>query len=408
MANVLYVGQQRTRAYVGNIGIGTPSVGQILTVTYGGVWSISYTAITGDGAANVASSITSLMQAADGGFQESAYAVSGNASTVTVTGPDGGWPVTLALSGNMTSSLSNITTPLSPNDTGDSVNYSIGTLPSNGDRIIFEPGNPGPQFNVAALTGLSLTFDVRAGASPIGLPDQNPIGFREWRETHLRANSTSFIIAEDGSEQPGQFRFNGTCTTAATIVHTGTGQLSAVGSEPYELKGLPSNSTISINGGRLSLAPLTGQTGGAASVTVLNGGTFRAGFGSTLSTVIVNGSNIEIRANCPTLTTDGQAACVTLRNAAAVNALAIQGGTVSWASTGSPGNVTIGGGGTFDVSPAPAVVTLGVGNVTMEAGATLNDPLNRLGRPFNIQLLNCTINEVTITTGTSANVTVAA
>jgi trimeric autotransporter adhesin len=404
MAIVNYVGRQRRRAQVNTITIGSSTANQTFPVTYGGIWSVQYQALSTDTTATIAESLLELIRDAGGGFVESAWEIGVADNTIVMTGPFDGAPVAVSVSGgNGTISLSNTTSPLSPFDASDALNYSGNSLPSSGDRLMFEDGDTGPQYNLTALANIPLTYDRRAThTGQVGLPDLNSAGFREYRTTHLSANGTSLLFDENGSEQAGQYRLNWVSTAAVTITHTSQSQ--GLGDQVLEVKGLPSNSTINLAGGRLALAAGTQETGGASTVRI-SGGVFVAGMGATLSNITVDaGAVVELRASYTNLTVDG-AADVTVRGNAAGTTTTIQGGTVHWASTGNIGTAMVGGGGTLDVSPAPAATP--AGSVTLSAEATLNDPYSSLTRPLALILDNCTLQEVTIATGTGGNVTLS-
>ena len=407
MAIVNYVGRQRRRAQVNTITISSNTTAQTFPVTYGGLWSVQYQAVSGDTTATIASALLSLIQDADGGFVESGWEIGSANNTIVMTGPADGAPVTISVSGgNGTIAIANTTTPLSPYDASDTLNYSGNSLPSSGDRLVFEDSDAGPQYNLTALAGIPLTFDRRpTHTGRIGLPNTNDAGFAEYRTTHLSANGTALLFDENGSEQAGQYRVNWVSTSAVTVTHTSQSQGfgGQAGSEVLEIKGLPANSTINLAGGRLALAPGSSDTGGASTI-LIAGGVFSAGMGSTLANVTVAaGAIVELRAGYGNLTVDGTSDVTVRGNAASSCTTVIQGGTVHWASTGNIGTTTVGGGGVLDASPAPA--TFATGTITLAAASTLNDPYNRISRPCTLILNNCTLQEVTIATGTGGNVT---
>lgn len=406
MATKTWVGQAQVVRQVDTVTITAGDAATTYTVTIN-TKAVSYT-----GSATVATVAAGLQAAfaasADPEFREltSAY-VSG--ATFTVTGPADGAPFTLAVSvagGSGTISRTATTAATGPHDAGAAANYSGGSLPSAGDTLVFESSATSVLYNLTGLAAVALAAVVRrvSFTGTIGLPDVNPAGYREYRTRDLSLDAPAVTIEQSGQDQAQQIRLNSITASATTLTVIGDAAGGGVGAERVEVRGLPASSVVNVTGGSVAVAPLAGQSCTVATLRGLNA-TVRVGSGASLTTVNLQNCQARLEAGCTTLTID-QGGSVTTTGAAAVTNTNVDGGTLAWRSTGSPGTVKVGSGGVIDFSNAPAAVALGA-TAEVYAGATWSDPAGRVTTSFAVTVVRASVGEVSLDFGTGRTLTVS-
>lgn len=99
-----------------------------------------------------------------------------------------------------------------------------------------------------------------------------------------------------------------------------------------------------------------------------------------------------------------------MTDTAAATNTTVDGGTLNWRSTGSPGNTPlVGSGGVLDFSRAPGTVALGgAATATIAGGGAWRDPNSRVARPYLLAFERATLAEVQIDVGTGQTVEVQA
>jgi hypothetical protein len=328
------------------------------------------------------------------------FTFSASGSVLTCTGPADGRPVSIAFTaggGGVTVSVST-TNPTSPFDLGDGANYSGGSLPANGDVLVFDNSASPVLWNLNALASLTVSIVKRAGfTGQIGLSDTNDFGYPEYLPTHLATAGTSITIEDNGA----MCRLRSTASSAVTANLTGPGN-GQLGAESVEIHGTPASSVINMAGATLAFCPLSSQTGTAATVRCANS-VLRVGTGATLGAVNISDSQAVIASGYTTLFADRGSQVRVQGAAAAGTSTTNQGGTVVWASTGTPGAVTLGSDAVFDLSQAPSAMA--VGTVTLAEGSNLNNPFDRLTRPYTVAFTG-EVGRTTLDIGTGQTVTV--
>ena len=409
MAIVKWVGRAQAVAKYMTVVVGSATVGQARSITYDGI-TASYTVVTGDTVATVAAAVVAVAQALVAG-QWKELTVAQNSTTpaqIDILGPSDGAPVTLTVSSGMT--LATVTAETGPNDAAATANYSTGSLPGANDVLVFDRGAAfeGPKYNLTAIAALAdgglIVYPTYGGV--IGLPPVNAVnGYYEWRPRFLSVKATAIRIAQSSSNNANQFNILCVNVAATAIIVEGT-NISI--DDVLEVYGQVSTSSIVNSGGSVTVAKSIGQT---AVVPTINstGGRMNLGIGCTLTNLILDTSAVRISASYATLKmdrnsnviVDGVAACTTASPALGTT---VDEGTFSWQSSGALPVITVGSGGTLDTSLSPGVA---ITTLNLQAGATLNDPADRITKPFNIALVNCRPDEVTMTMGTGRTLTVA-
>jgi len=409
MAAVTYVGVQLAVAKVMTLTVTTADPTSAVTFTAGPTQSIAVKPSSST-VATAASDFAIALAAAGGAFSDMSYSASG--AVVTITGPADGAPFTFAKSdaGANSTTLATTVGPKSPSDVGDPANYSTGALPVTGvDSLTVENTAVPLLYNLDALAAITLTgFTRRAthtGAA--ALPTTNANGYPEYRPTELSVKCTSWLVEQGDSDAAGALRFKAIDPgSPVTVTVTGSGSNAPVGSEAVELEGLPASSVVDVAGASVAVAPLSGQ---ACTVATLKGNsaTVRVGASATLSgTVELEDAQARIAASWATsLSVDGTSQ-VEIAGAAGGPGPTIDGGTVTWKSTGNLSSApTVGGGGTLDFALAPAAVTI-TGTIQLYAGAALLDPYGRAGN-WAAKLNRCVLSEVTISSPGNKTITLS-
>lgn len=407
MADIFWLGKAQATPQVDTVVIGSHTAAQTFTATINGK-TITYIAGASDTTnALVATGLAAALDdSTEGEFTELDFEASG--ANVLVTGPDDGAPFTLTVGGTGTISTSTTTSPVSPSDIGNGANYSGGSLPAAADRLVLQGTDVPMKYNAGALTNAITVARFRSYTGSIGLPDINPNGYREYRTTHLALNATAIYFEEGNADSAGQFRLSGTSASACTVNVVGEGSSQQAGFEVLELKGFVANSVLNVTSGSVTVAPFAGQTSILTTIRGTNS-TITLGPGCTLSsgtTPTINLTNCTAVINTTYTTFTMNGGQTTVLGSAAATTQTVDGGILTWKSTGSLGTPEIGGGGTLDLSFAPAAVAAG-GTIKVNAGAAMLDPNGRIGTSYNIQLYRCDMNEVSLLIGNGKTIAVS-
>lgn len=398
MATIYWTGNQRARRRSYTFDVTTAAAGTITMTVNGKVEA--HTVTGSDTTTTAAAGAVRTWQASLVPEIAGQFEFSSSGATVTVLGPTDGRPVAASFGVTGSAVIGTVTavTPTSPFDAADDANYSGGSKPGDGDTLIFENTSVPCVYGLAQFTSNTVAFVKRATyTGQIGLADTNPLGFPEYLPTHFETAGTAVTVADNGVA----CRIKSTAGSAVTARVTGENG-GALGAETVEITGTPSSSVVSVTGGSLAFAPLTSQSAVAASLSVSDG-VLRTGPGAVPVALSIYNSTAQIGGNYTTLFMDrGSQVRVTLA-AAAATSTTNQGGTLVWASTGTPDALTIGSDGVVDF--AETVTSVAVDGIVMEEGSTLNNPYDKITRPYTVTLRG-EIARSTFDIGTGQNFTV--
>lgn len=418
MADVYYSGTVQAVAKRMRATVTTASTGSVYSITVTGAGrTVSYTAVAGDTTAAIASNLAAAFSGST--YPELRELTAGvpndDPTAIDVTGPADGAPFTITVGATGGGAIG-VATPVaakSPHDAADVLNYSTGALPTTGDRLILQAGSNGPKYGLATLTAVALLAFVRyrSHRGQIGLPETNPSGFREYRPRFFELSATTYYVECSDADAAEQVNVKVTKATAVTINVMGPGGSFGTTTTPTVLlHNAPAASVLTGSGASVGVALAEAQASTFGTVT-LSDGLFRAGPGTTLGNVTLSNMAGEIGSNYTTLTVVGQSSEVEVTVAAGSTAGAglvgttVEDGAVRWRSTGDPGDkVTVGGNGTFDLRPAPA--TMPVVEYLMHANSIVDDSYNRSPAGTKFTTVNCTLEEVTLTTGPNKTFTI--
>ncbi len=368
MANIVWSGNQVSRAGTEWVAVTAVSVGGTITATINSKTE-TYTSVTGDTLATAAAGAVAAFQASPiPEFALVAWA-NRNDDEIWATTPADGRPVTVTYgaAGGCTVGSTTTVAPTSSHTLADAANFVGGVAPGNGDTLVLQGDAPDILYGLDTLTSNTvaiLRYSSYTGS--VGLSDWNPLGFLEYLPTRLETAGTSVNVVSGGT---GVTRLKSTAGSAVTLYGRGAGP-----AEVLEVTGLPANSVIDIENIGLVVAPLQGDASVAATALVANLASIRTGPGGTITTATIKNATGDLGGSVTTLTVD-RGATVTARLATAITTLNVPSGTYSHNSTGSAGTITISGDGVVDLSDAPA--TVAVTGITCNDGGSFRDPWKR-------------------------------
>ncbi len=275
--------------------------------------------------------------------------------------------------------LANTTVNSGPNDVAHPLNYSTGALPVNGDDLYIVNTSQGLLYNLSALSGVTLnscTLDS-SFTGTIGLPQNNPNGYVEYRPTYLQVGVTTFTINTGTGGGSGRIKVNfGSVQVNATIASAGSASATDQGTPAVILLGTNASNVLTVNQGTVGSAIYPGETSQWATVNLGHLTSSRTdsqvtlGTGCTLGTVHQNGGSLTVNSNVTTVTqNDGT---LTVLGAAAVTTLSLLGGRCYYQSTGTVTTASVDDGATLDFTRDPRART--VTNCTVYGGGSLLDP----------------------------------
>lgn len=299
---------------------------------------------------------------------------SANSATLTLTG-DTERPFTATVTEDAASgSAGSVTTTAASGPSHIiAANFSGGSLPSNGDTLVFT-GNRPALYALDALSAIALTNVVFESGytAACGLTDTftNEAGTGyEYLPRYLVLDTDTLLIGRGEGTGSGRILIN--CANAQTaIVVERTGSSPDRDRHAVQLHNMGASSTLEVTGGSVDVCREQSQTGTLTSARATGNARMRLGAGVTLTTCTADGSSqVECHAattvNCyGTAQVDKQSGAVTNLN--------VFGGTARVNDSGTITNTTLGA-ATLDLSRNTSGATFT--NTTISAGGfSLLDP----------------------------------
>lgn len=408
MAVVKWKGGAQAVAQVTTITFSAYTSGQTYTVVINGK-SVSYTA-----AASTAADVSSGLQAAiaaSGGAEFSTMTASGTTSLI-LTSNNPGEPTTITASatGGITATVTATTAATGPNHFNNANNWIGGALPSAGDDLVFEDSSYGVLYALEDTTNYGdITIDSTF-TGEIGLPVQNAAGYREYRPRFLKLGdgTSSYALTVGlgtGRQPPRVFIDANAADVAAKIYNSGQGISDEM---PVIIRNTGGASTLDVYSGKvhvdadssgsLTTLRITPADGGTNNVYVLIDETVAAG------AIIQTGGTLEVRGSASSIDASNNAQARFVLAAACPVIVVATGGTVYWESTaGVTTSINVHAGGSIDF--ARNVSTKTVAAAVLYAGGTIKDPSGIVTWTTGVDLLGCSIQDVTLDLGRSRTIT---
>ena len=405
MAYLYWRGDSPAVAQVDTLTPGTVAVGDTFTVTINGK-SVSYTTAAGTAADVCIGLQAALSTSTIPEFQEVAWTTN-STTTITGTANTAGKPFTQTSSASGTGSptlATSVAAGSGPADASVAANYSTGSLPANGDTLVFTQTANHCLYNLTALSGVTLDLLQidQSFTGDIGLPPFNEsTDYLEYRPLYLQVGATQLLIGSGTGI--GRIKIDtGTAQTAATILNSGSPADNGVKSILW--KGTHAANTVGITKGSFAAAYFPGEL---ATIATLTQGwqTQQAGdtdvllgAGCTLGTINKSGGALLVNASFTTLNHGpGQQAGNTYIGGGTPGTISCTGGYVGYRTTAAYTAATVGEKGTIDLSQATGA---GTGtNTTISSGGTFLDPNKYLTFTNPILLSNCGTEDVTMDLG---------
>tara|TARA_R100000808_G_C2152927_1_gene162715 strand:- start:5145 stop:5960 length:816 start_codon:yes stop_codon:yes gene_type:complete len=237
----------------------------------------------------------------------------------------------------------------------------------------------------------------------VGLPAYDTAGDYQYRDRYLQygnsgdgVNIKVFVGHGEGNGSPRINLDVGSSQATVTVVNTAE---PAAGEQSFNFKGTHSSNVITVNKGRVGIAPWDGEASTVATLKIGYSGnqaydsTVFAGDAVTLGAVDMSGGRMISQSAITTLTmTSGE----TQHLDGAMTTAVVLGGTLSYQSDQTLTNLTIGSSGTFSAREDLRART--ITNIYMYAGASFFDPFGTVTASNGYDLIQSSIPEVTLDT----------
>jgi hypothetical protein len=312
--------------------------------------------------------------------------------SLATTEAGGGAADAQTIDGGTTSAGSDTTYCTGPNHADNPQNWSGGTLPANGDTIIFASSNVSCLYALDFLTALTGTTILRymSFTGECGLPPYNANGYYEYRPRYFEIEGGSARLGLGDGSGSSRFMLD-FGSTAATVLVYDTGQ-SGAGEEVADFLKVASTSTVTVNKGRVGIAVYPGE---ASALSTLNIG-FRdnpagdsyviCGAGvTTLTTINQSGGFCRTETNSTTLTmTDGEHV---RQGTCTLTTLNLDGGAMRYNSSGTLTTANVGSGGNLDFRQDSRAKT--VTNTNLYEGFEYHDPIGNVTNTSGFDFVRC-------------------
>jgi hypothetical protein len=403
MAIVAWTGNGQQISQVVVLTITGVATGGVLSVTMNGK-VISYTCLVTDTTTTAAAALAALLgnsSTAPPEFNEQNWAASTN--TITATAQTPGQPFTMTSSGSGGATLTQATTQanVSQSSAANAANYlrlGVPSLPQPGDDFVLADSAVPILWDLLALANIPLNSFTRwqSFTATVGLPENNPGGYYEYRPTYLKLLGGSGS-SSSGSSGPGtytqvmlgvgqtgsgpsreRYDFQGTQVQGA-ILNSGSA------ADDYAIRILNNNtaSAWSIINTSVGIAMLPNESAIVGSAQVDSGGTLALGPAVTfVGALSVPGGTVVL--NCApasvTITNGGTVIQGTVASSPILNypsVTAKTGSTITWLSGSNINSLILQTSSNLDKSQDLRPMQLGA--VTMDADTcTINDPYNTI------------------------------
>jgi hypothetical protein len=285
--------------------------------------TISYTCVVADTTTTAATNFFNLLNASTvpAEFSEITFANPSN-GVITATAKVPGTPfanvpgtsagLVFSAAGGAAISQVHTTSNSSPSDVNNANNWNRGgsaAIPANGDDVVVGDSSVAMLWNLDQLAAVQFNSYNRwqSFTGTIGLPENNPLGYMEWRATYFKfAGNASPIqvvlgLATTGSG-PQRERYNfGSQQVAVTVLGMG----SPLDDFGVRLLGTNTGNAMNILAGSVGVAVLPGDTSNVGNVTLDGNATLAFGPGVTwtaATTLTTNGGRVTLNTAPPTIT----------------------------------------------------------------------------------------------------------
>ncbi len=365
---------------------GTPAAGNKITATIGD-GTATYTLVTGDTVSTAAAGLSAVLNGSTASpeFQSITWTVSGAVITGTASSP--GTPFTLSASatgGGATLTRASVQANVGPSDVGNSANWirsGVASLPQNGDDVVVAGTAIGLLYNLAALAAVQFLSYTRwqSFTGQIGLPTQNPAGYREYRPTYFEftsAGTVTLLLGEGAGAGPSRERYDVGATQANLQALASGGA-----ADDVSVRFLTTNaaSTVLSSGVSVGIATDPGEVAALASARATAGGSLAIGPGCTVSgQVQADGATAQLSGPAGSiLAQNGSAFAVTSEARTYSSVIAKNGSRLTWLSDSTITSLDLQTGSVLDKSSDPRPITITSSSLDGDGTAIL-DPTSAI------------------------------
>ncbi len=384
-----WIGNGQNIAQLDTVTVTAVAVAGTLTATINGK-AIVYTCVTGDTTTTAASNWLALLSAATvpPEFAEITWA-NPSAGVVTATASTPGTPFTMAATGAGSSTLTQVHTTAnsSQSDVGNGANWLRGGspgLPQDTDDVVVDNSSVPLLWNLTALAAIKFNSFTRRQSftGTIGLPENNPNGYYEYRPTYFQftgsggGTAMQVLLGQGAGGGPGRERYDvQTQKTTVTVLASGGAQ------DAFAIRILGTNAAnvLAVQGSSVGVAMITGEVSTIASATVDGGGTLGLGPGVTFSGALNVNQGICTTYVAPATCVVNNGAQLAQRGTGLTFAslIARQSSRVTWLAGGTITALTLGTGTIFDKSQDLTALT--ITNSTIDGDSCqILDPINTI------------------------------
>lgn len=390
--------------------VGTPSVGNSFSAAINGK-TITYTATGTDTLATFVTGLYSLLITSTVSELNEITFANPSSGSITATAKVAGTPfanvpgTSAGLVFSTGSGYGGTTTTVhtqanqSPSDVNDPQNWlritapalGVRQLPQNGDDFVINNSSVPMLWNLDQLKAVQAnTFNRwQSFTGTIGLPENNPNGYAEWRATYFWFNGPQGSVPAGGLQMvlgqgssgsgPTRERYN-LQSSQVTFTVLAAGQ--ADDEFGVRFLGVHTANTFTLLGGvSLGIAMLSGETSNLNSSTVDGSGTVGIGPGVTwtaASTLTLYGGTAILNSAPATLTITNGGNLTVAKDLLTWTTVSLQGGsTATWLAGGTITNLTMTTNSTLDKSQDARTLTITNSTIDGDSCFVL-DPLNSI------------------------------
>lgn len=302
-------------------------------------------------------------------------------------------------------STAHTTANASPNDAFDVQNWlrvtapapPVRSLPQNGDDVVVGNTSVPLLWNLDRISTTQFNTYRRdqTYSGAIGLSENNPIGYVEWRATYFKFSGPTGSTPSGGLQMvlgfdpnagngPSRERYDlGSSRYTCNVLATGSSQ------DTYGIRllGVHTDNVINVIGrANVGVGMLVGETSKINSAVVNSGGLLATGPGvtwstnifGTASTLTLYGGSAILNSAVPTLTLASGASAEVTTDSLTFASVSAQGGSrLSWLAGGTITSLTLTTSSSLDKSQDNRTLT--ITNSTMDGDScTISDPLNSI------------------------------
>jgi len=394
MATTQWIGNGQTTAQVDTITVTAVATNGILKAQISNK-VITYTCVAADTISTAAANFAALLNSrtAPPEFQQQTYVATAN--VITMAADVAGTPFTATFSASGGATLTQVHTTLnsSPSDVLNPDNWlrnGVAAIPQNGDDVsILGTNAPALLWNLDGLRTVAFKSLTRwqSFQATVGLPDWNPLGYKEYRPTYFQFNGFASSSASPGQPSPIAVllgigatgsgptleRYNvGSQATTFTVMNAGSP------SQDFSiyLLGTHGGNTLKVQGASVGFATGQTETSACQSAIINGGGSVTFGPGSSVSGVItVNSSGSVGLYTAPSslqLQNGGQATIY--QDGLTIPTLTAQGGSsITYLAGGTISNFTLQTSSRLDKSQDLRTLTISTSEIDGDT-CQVNDP----------------------------------